>query len=533
MRRLAALLLLALPAPADGRPQYTAARDALLQAEWGSLAPDERDRLFEKLGLWDQPETVKGIADVASGYGTWLAGLESKQDELHGKLRPLMDRQGLTDLEIGMRSSWLREQANLEEAWRRGQQSLDLLANVLGGLHDARTIQSALTLFPKHPTWRVRYLLAGACARWHASLRDEKQSRLLFGALKQLRADEEPRIRVAVARALGAYKRTEALEVLLLFLKDADWRVRASAVASLRGVRDNAAVTALIETMKKEEGRLRDDINSALQSITGENHGFADTWARWWDDVGRELPPARPATAEGGGEPVTSRAEQASRFYGIPTLSTRICYIIDISGSMLQPVKPPDPAQPKKPAVTGGRKPDPQEEPPVPGKTRFEVAQNELKRAIGNLNGKQQFTIIFFAHAVRPWRTDMVRATPESKEEAYKAIDGAVASGATYTLGALREAFAIAGARVGGGKKSARRETGIDTIFLLSDGAPTDSQMDSEAQLMDPQIILQAVREWNKDLKIVIHTIAVDLQDNSFLRMLAAENGGMFVERKG
>lgn len=72
----------------------------------------------------------------------------------------------------------------------------------------------------------------------------------------------------------------------------------------------------------------------------------------------------------------------------------------------------------------------------------------------------------------------------------------------------------------------------VDTIFLLSDGAPADNKFDG-AELVDPGTILGSVCEWNKYLHVVIHCVAVDLPDNGFLRRLEAENGAQFVERKG
>ena len=52
---------------------------------------------------------------------------------------------------------------------------------------------------------------------------------------------------------------------------------------------------------------------------------------------------------------------------------------------------------------------------------------------------------------------------------------------------------------------------------------------------MDADQILESVRQWNKDTGIVIHTIAVHTNEvgTYFLQQLAAQNGGVFVERKG
>ena len=71
----------------------------------------------------------------------------------------------------------------------------------------------------------------------------------------------------------------------------------------------------------------------------------------------------------------------------------------------------------------------------------------------------------------------------------------------------------------------------IDTIVLLSDGAPTDNSYPA-AKLMYFNIILEHVREWNKRKQVVIHCIAVDMQPgNEFMSKLAEENGGTFVDR--
>jgi len=521
------LLPLAVLAFADARTDFAKARDTLLKSDFETLGIDERDRLFEHLCGFDALEAVRPVAEVVSHFGTFLSGIEGKIDTVQADLRKVSDRQSLSDEEINLRSTYERNLQRLEKTWRDAVASADLLSRLIGGWRQPGVIQSAISAFEKSPTWRVRFVLAGACAFWHRDLRDEKATQATLGVLKRLKTDTEPRVRAAVARALASFRREEALELLKLYLKDPDWRVRAAAVKSLKGNRSPEVVSALIEAMKGEQGRLVDDINGALKELTGESHGFADVWARWWEDVEHRLPDpeGKKPVEGGGGQDAVSREKDGNWFYGIETKSDRIIYIIDISGSMLAPV---DPLK-QKPVITGKR--DSADDGPAPGKTRFEVAQNELRRAIGKLRPKSNFTMIFFCHSVMIWKPDLIRATPEAKKEALAAIDALRAAGATYTLGALREAFTIAGA-IGSAARTGKDGPKADTIFLMSDGAPTDSKFD-DAELMDPQIILSAVREWNKDLHVTIHTIAVDLPDNFFLRTLAAENGGQFVERKG
>jgi len=525
--RALALLLLVLPVLAADRAAWVEARDSLAEAYFDKLDADQRDKWFTALGGWDHPEAIPPLAEVASRYVAYLDQFEAQVAGLQAKLDVFKSRRALTEEDIGARDRHTKALEKLEAEWKRARASEGILVKDLAGYSDPKTMQAALATFERHPSSGVRQMLARACAQWHAVQHDEKVSLKALATLRKLQKDAEPAVRVAVARALAAFQRAEALEILALCAKDEDWRVRAAVVASIAGTRAPEVVTLLIEMMGKETGRLKDDINTALKGLTGEDMGFADTWARWWQAQGRELPrePAKGASGD-----TSLKATDTARFYGIPTQSNRICFIIDISGSMMHAVEE---LRVTKAPVTGKKESDL----PVEGKTRFEVAKNELKRSVSNLPADKFFTVVFFNHAVRPWRPQMEKATSEMKEELRKDLDALAASGTTYTLGALREAFMIAGVPEAGAEaKPATGKKGslnVDTIFLLSDGGPTDNKMD-DAQPMDPEIILEAVRQWNRDAGIVIHAIAVDTEPagTHFLKQLAAQNGGQFVERK-
>jgi len=523
-RLLALLALLAGVALADDRATWLEAREALEKVYFDQLDPDQRDKWFTAYGSYDGPEVVQPLAEIASRYGAYLDLLAAQMADRQKRLEPFKDRRALSEQEIGLRNSHTRALEKLEAEWRRARASEDLLVKVVGGYHESRTIQSVLSIFERHPSSAVRQLLARACAQWHVALADTKTSNKAFAALKKLQRDADPAVRVAVARALGAYKRQESLELLTAATKDADWSVRAAAVQSLAQSGTSEAVTVLIETMGREEGRLTDDINKLLKGLTGEDFGFAESWARWWKAQGEQLPRKR-VTAEGA--PIDASGETArdeARFYGIPTRSERICFIIDVSGSMNHEVE-----ELKRAVITGRKETDQ----PVEGKTRIEVAKNELKRAVSNLASDKMFSVIFFNQAVRAWRPKMEKATPTAKAALRRDVDVVTASGTTYTLGALREAFALAGVAAAGGEPGKKGEINVDTIFLLSDGGPTDNRME-EAKPMDPELILDSVRQWNRDAGIVIHTIAVDTEavGTYFLKQLAAQNNGQFVERR-
>ncbi len=66
-----------------------------------------------------------------------------------------------------------------------------------------------------------------------------------------------------------------------------------------------------------------------------------------------------------------------------------------------------------------------------------------------------------------------------------------------------------------------------DTIFLLSDGAPTNRDLSED----DSERIFRAVRQWNRLGRMKIHTIGLKGHSQPFMERLARENGGTYVGR--
>ena len=93
-------------------------------------------------------------------------------------------------------------------------------------------------------------------------------------------------------------------------------------------------------------------------------------------------------------------------------------------------------------------------------------------------------------------------------------------AGKTNTFGALMRALEVSGR----GATDRGYEVAVDTIFFLSDGRPTTGE------LIDPDDILREVRGANRLRKVVIHTIAIGEFQKQFMKTLATENGGMFVD---
>jgi hypothetical protein len=288
--------------------------------------------------------------------------------------------------------------------------------------------------------------------------------------------------------------------------------------ARIAGARDvGKAIPELITALVKTTPRVAEEINASLKRLTGQNfEPYAEVWAKWWADnrskFGEDGKPLEPFAAAG------TRPGDAA-FYGIQVKSDKVVFVIDFSGSMKEEKKKP----PKAGPVTGD---GPAPEPEMAG-TKLEFAKTHLKKAIKGLTKTSTFNIVAFNHSVTQWKPTMVTATDAIKDEAYAWIRDFEPKGATYVDGALRMAFKLAGL----GAHDKHYAPSVDTIFVLSDGAPTDNGVPM-AKDMPPEEILGHVREWNLQKRVIIHCIGIDnvVVGIKFLKDLAAENGGTYVD---
>jgi Mg-chelatase subunit ChlD len=271
--------------------------------------------------------------------------------------------------------------------------------------------------------------------------------------------------------------------------------------------------------MGAEEGALLEDYAAALSKLTGQNLGmFAEPWRRWYEEHKAELAEKGAKAAAAASAPV--RAVQSKlHYYGIETPSKKVVFLLDISGSMKEPIGI------EAAPVTGVKAEDQAYTGP-----KIEVAKRVLADAVRKLPKECTFNVIVFNHSVRPISEKMVHATDENKAKVALEIEDLQPAGSTWTYGALRQAFEIAKSTC----TEEKFDPCVDTIFVLSDGAPTDDSID-EAKPMDGKQIVDAVAEWNQRMKIRIHTIAIDPRIGKgtfvrFMKDLAARNQGTYRE---
>ena len=331
----------------------------------------------------------------------------------------------------------------------------------------------------------------------------EAPGKPFLDALKKERADG---VKAALLASLGRLSLDDAqVGDVVKYVEDRSERVRLAAVHALASLHRVEGIAAIVKRMPQEEGRTLAEMARSLESLTGETFGaHADVWQRWYESRGATFSPADLPPRDEDGHIRRERADSEDSggfFYGIPQVSRKIIYVIDVSGSMKNEV--------------GGR-------------TRLEGCKEELSRAISQLDRRAVFNVILFNHDVTVWKPAMQEAGLLGKEgsarEEARAFYGPVGpESSTNIYDALRSAFDLTG--VDDRKRNA--ELKADTIYLLTDGSPTtpDGQMD------DTNKILEAARKWNDLGRVTIHCIAIGKDLNAtFLRALAAEHNGEFIQ---
>jgi len=351
--------------------------------------------------------------------------------------------------------------------------------------------------------------------------------------LEALKKDKEAAVLVAVIDALRELKLStpEVLAAVAGQLQNEYWQLKISAAHALKAIGSLAAVEPLVDAIAKADGRLKVEFNEVLSVLTGVNkHGDAAAWKAWFDAnkdaISKGSYSAK--SSEPGAPP--GRAQTTVTFYGIPVESKSVIFVLDRSGSMMEPS---DWEATKDPTSSGGA-PEPGSDIQKKGDRKIDVARWQLKKAIAQLPEGADFNVIFYSHEVVVLSDKMLKMAPATKTQAFTWIDKLEPYGGTNTFDALEKALAYA---AGGTSGEKLQKSGVDTICLVTDGMPTAGQV---AKAED---IVTRIRALNKTRKVKIHTVGVFTVDKGgdvakqqkekddgikFLKQLAEENGGKF-----
>lgn len=342
---------------------------------------------------------------------------------------------------------------------------------------------------------------------------------------------------IATAAGLGPRAGAKCGKWLSLKSQNSNPDVRRQAVKALGMIAWAPAIELLIARLGQERGVVHNALLDALTVLTGQDPGdYEASWQAW-------------LKAEGGpfvrGEKPLSKGKASARkkksagntvvstYFGIEQAGDSILYVFDNSLSMkakVGKVKAKDGASGEAP-ITGPKQ-----------KTRWDVCKVELKVGLRGLRANQKFSLVSFANKARSFSAGMQPATKENVASAIEWIDGLKLEFQTNAFDALELAFQIAGR----GSEDRYYASEVDTMFFLSDGAPTIPNLSRSGITQDDSDrILSAVQRWNALGRIRIHSVGLGLQNRKkdrnpkgrlwpmiFLKKLAEQNRGRYVSRR-
>lgn len=399
---------------------------------------------------------------------------------------------------------------------------------------------------------------------WALSVRGDAKD------LLALADDPSPHVQIAAIDALADREEKTALDLFFKILRD-DKRGWEAKLAALRGIDrtgDEKSVDTLIEHLGKvklDEGRLKDDYVKILKKLVGADIESDDPniWKAAWTAKKDGKDPEKP---DG------STIAMPTEFFGLKTKSTRIIFILDRTGSMATPLKPPaeapkmDPLAKKPEVATGGKKESPsdvaarEEAAKIKKKydekkveTRMDALKKEFINTLWGLHEKVHFAVVWYEGNSQPWKDHLVPATWPNKLEIIRETDKLQPSGPTNIWGALEHAFKYVEQpqrpdvmQVDKKGNYAMLLAGADTFFLMTDGAHNLGKFVREnaktpADACDIPAFAAELKKVQRLRKVIINTVCLGseapqpelLSDPKLMQKIAEETGGEFVHVKG
>ncbi len=295
-------------------------------------------------------------------------------------------------------------------------------------------------------------------------------------------SDKRFALRVAGLEVLARRQGDGAVERVRPLAADPEMAVRKAALDTLAALESKAALLVLVERLEKEsELRLRWRAVGHLRRLTGMKHRLDPRpWRRLAEEATEGWRPVRGSSAD-----QTHPDNATSSFVGLPVISERVCFLVDFSGSIWM--------------ERGG------------GRTRKDVAADELRQALESLPETTHFNVIPYTETPHPWQEELVPATERNVRAAIKFFDGCNEWG----TGNFWDAALLA-----------LTDESVDTIMALTDGAPTGGRR------WNLELMADLLPEQSRYRQVAFDVLLVDA--SSFLRRhwerLCTATGGRTVQ---
>ncbi len=308
---------------------------------------------------------------------------------------------------------------------------------------------------------------------------------------------------IAGAEAVGRNGLIEGFGLVLERLESPEWPVRSAAIENLERLRMAGAIGPLIARIEKETGRLRQDVIRTLESLSGQSFGDSiANWQSWWqrNEKGFRMPPKADFSRSAAKGMEAAKSEVG--YFGIPIHSRAIVFVLDISNSMLTPFDrqgsvPVGDSKNRRAASHGEN-------------TRLDAARKNLVEVIHGFSSDVQFNIVFFHSRTFLWQKKLTPATESNKKRAELFVMDQKTGLQTLIHDSVEKGM---------------RMSGVDTLILLTDGAPT------MGKFIYPAEMVREILRLNRTLRIRFHTIDLGGQQ-TWMARLAIESGGQTVKRE-
>ena len=255
------------------------------------------------------------------------------------------------------------------------------------------------------------------------------------------------------------------------------WPVLVSALSAVGAIPARDSLPVLLARLDQETGRFRLDVNYALASLAGGQQGTtADEWREWWKTHEATFAVDAERTARFRQEQRVQdmRVPPVGLFYNLGLYSERLVFVLDTSMSM------------------HGQ--------------RIASLKHNLTNTLQGLNVKVQFNVIDFGGHLALMKPNSLITEPELPLVLPRVENMSLSTG-TRTYDALELATKL---------------PGVDTLVLLSDGAPVTGKFEAWPR------IIAALAVLNRYRPLAIWGIEYDAKERnaSGMRECTDRNGG-------
>jgi hypothetical protein len=277
-------------------------------------------------------------------------------------------------------------------------------------------------------------------------------------ALASAVRSDDVRFRAAAMTALGDLREANSFQSLAEGLDDPAWTVRSAAVRGLRILGDERAVPLLAARMRKEDGRLVDDLTEALAELTGKRLGPDP------DGYERTRNPDLPPTDWAAPRPSFETPLFATR-------SKRVLFVLSVSETMKDAIHAGAPDRSVTDAIAAAGADLAKDL--AAAKSKLDLARVHLRVMLRTLRDGIEFDVMTYAGSATFAFGEMTRADDSARRRAEARIAKLTPGGQPN----LRDAFhRILDPRA---KDPLAAPDGPDLVVLLTDGAlPTEGFTD-------------------------------------------------------